>query len=337
MVMQVGLKTNSLTTTPTPVRTTPGAASPVSRPEPLANARRASSPFPESALISRQPLRYNVQLNQQLTAVQKAENYLSETETQLLRLRHQAMRGGVEEQASGAVKTLLQQRNALSGGTVDRNFNVTLQQKSQVSFTLPGLEKVLEGSSGETLVFALGGGKRELAAVSIPPQATPRQALAQLNVGLGRLGIHAAMERDGRVLFQVDEARWAQVSQQFSVRGEGEHFPADSFTLLAPRAETSREEEIGQLSSQWDRAASGKLQQTLEQITRERSKLHQHQDRVSARIQDMATAYTPREAITTAQALGEALANSGGQYSLLSRALSAQGNISPTTVKNLLG
>lgn len=334
--MQVGLKTTSLTTTPTPVRTTPGAASPVTRTGSAESVRRSSPLFPESALLSRRPLRYNVQLNQQLTSVQKAENYLSETENQLLTLRHQAMRGG-SERPSAAVNTLLQQRNTLSGGTVDRNFNVTLQQKSQVSFTLPGMEKVLEQTPGETLVFALGGSKRELAAVAIPAQATPRQALMHLNVGLGRLGIHASLGSDGSAVFQVDEARWGQVSQHLSVRGEGQQFPADAFTLLAPQAETSREDEISQLSSQWERGASGKLQQTLEQITRERSKLHQHQERVSARIQDMATAYSPREALETSRALGDALANSGSQFGLLSKALSAQGNISLTTVKNLLG
>lgn len=334
--MQVGLKTTSLTTTPTPVRTTPGAASPVTRTGSAESVRRSSPLFPESALLSRRPLRYNVQLNQQLTSVQKAENYLSETENQLLTLRHQAMRGG-SECPSAAVNTLLQQRNTLSGGTVDRNFNVTLQQKSQVSFTLPGMEKVLEQTPGETLVFALGGSKRELAAVAIPAKATPRQALMHLNVGLGRLGIHASLGSDGSAVFQVDEARWEQVSQHLSVRGEGQQFPADAFTLLAPQAETSREDEISQLSSQWERGASGKLQQTLEQITRERSKLHQHQERVSARIQDMATAYSPREALETSRALGDALANSGSQFGLLSKALSAQGNISLTTVKNLLG
>ncbi|EMN5249390.1 hypothetical protein [Enterobacter roggenkampii] len=334
--MQVGLKTNSLSTTPTPVRTTPGAASPVARTASTEPVRRSAPVFPESALLSRRPLRYNVQLNQQLTAVQKAENYLSETENQLLMLRHQAMRGSTER-PSAAVNSLLQQRNALSGGTVDRNFNVTLQQKSKVTFTLPGMEKLLAQTPGETLVFALGGSKRELTAVAIPAQATPRQALMHLNVGLGRLGIHAELGGDGTAVFEVDETRWARVSQHLSVRGEGHQFPADAFTLLAPQAETSREDDISQLSSHWERGASGKLQQTLEQITRERSKLHQHQERVSARIQDMATAYTPREALDTARALGDALANSGKQYGLLTQALSAQGNLSLATVKNLLG
>lgn len=82
--------------------------------------------------------------------------------------------------------------------------------------------------------------------------------------------------------------------------------------------------------------ASGKLQQTLEKITRERSKLHQHQERVSSRIQDMSTAYTPREALDTARALGDAPRKAVTSSDCF-QALSAQGNVSLTTVKNLLG
>ncbi|MBL5885792.1 hypothetical protein [Lelliottia aquatilis] len=328
MVMQVGLKTTTAASTPSAVRTAPAQ---IARPERVASTHRATPAFPEAALLSRRPLRYNVQLNQQLTAVQQADNYLSEAETQLLVMRHQ------KGSAPSGLNTLLHQRGQLSGGTIDRNFNITLQQKSQVNFTLPGVEKLLEQPQGETLVFQLGGGQRELTAVALPAQSSPRQALAHLNVGLGRLGINATLAPEGKVAFQVDEARWARVSQHLSVRGEGQHFPADAFTLLAPQAETSREDEIGQLATRWERGDGKKLQQTLDQITRERSKLHFHQDRVATRIQDMSTVYTPGEALDTARALGDALAGSGKQFGLLSQALAAQGNVHMATVKNLLG
>lgn len=328
MVMQVGLKTTTAASTPSAVRTAPAQ---VARPERVASTHRATPAFPEAALLSRRPLRYNVQLNQQLTAVQQADNYLSEAETQLLLLRHQ------NGSTPSGLNTLLHQRGQLSGGTIDRNFNITLQQKSQVNFTLPGVEKLLEQPQGETLVFQLGGGQRELTAVTLPAQSSPRQILAHLNVGLGRLGINATLAPEGNVAFQVDEARWARVSQHLSVRGEGQHFPADAFTLLAPQAETSREDEISQLTTRWERGDGKKLQQTLDQITRERSKLHFHQDRVATRIQDMSTVYTPGEALETARALGDALAGSGKQFGLLTQALAAQGNVHQVTVKNLLG
>ena len=332
MVMQVGLKTTTAASTPSAVRTAPAQ---IARPERVASTPRATPAFPEAALLSRRPLRYNVQLNQQLTAVQQADNYLSEAETQLLVLRHQNGRDGGS--APSSLNSLLDQRGKLSGGTIDRNFNITLQQKSQVNFTLPGVEKLLEQPQGETLVFQLGGGQRELTAVALPAQSSPRQILAHLNVGLGRLGINATLAPEGKVAFQVDESRWARVSQHLSVRGEGQHFPADAFTLLAPQAETSREDEIGQLTTRWERGDGKKLQQTLDQITRERSKLHFHQDRVATRIQDMSTVYTPGEALDTARALGDALAGSSKQFGLLSQALAAQGNVHQVTVKNLLG
>ena len=335
MVMQVGLKTTTTSSTASSVRTLPGAAAQIARAERVASPSHATPAFPEAALLSRRPLRYNVQLNQQLTAVQQADNYLSETETQLLLLRHQSGRDGIS--ASSSLNTLLHQRGPLSGGTVDRNFSLTLEQKSQVKFTLSGVENWLEQPQGETLVFQLGGGQRELTAVALPAQASPRQALAHLNVGLGRLGINASLTPEGTVAFQVEEARWSRVSQHLSVRGEGQRFPADAFTLLAPQAEISREDEINQLAARRERVDNKKLQQTLDQITRERSKLHFHQDRVSTRIQDMSTAYSPGEARETARALGEALAGSGTQYGLLSKALAAQGNLHMATVKNLLG
>lgn len=43
--------------------------------------------FPESPFISSQPLRYNVQLNRQLTALQRAEGYLHTTERQVAQLQ----------------------------------------------------------------------------------------------------------------------------------------------------------------------------------------------------------------------------------------------------------
>ncbi|EPF19241.1 Uncharacterised protein [Cedecea davisae] len=298
----------------------------------------ARNPFPEAALLSTRPLRYNVQLNQQLTAVQQADSYLSSTETQLLQLRHAAGQGKAQEQAAG-LDRLLNRRAQLSGGTVDRQFNVRLQSQSQVNFTLPGSEKVLSSPGGETLVFMLGGAKRELAAVALPEEGSPRKVLTHLNVGLGRMGIHASQDKNGQLNFSVDESRWERVSQQLSVRGEGHNFPADSFTVLAARPEMAQQEGLEQLVARPDggRESQLKLQQALEQITGQRGKLRMQQERVRSRIDEMATPYSPQQAQETARALGEVLGNSGSGFSSLNRALSAQANVQQATVKNLLG
>ena len=80
-----------------------------------------------------------------------------------------------------------------------------------------------------------------------------------------------------------------------------------------------------------------KLQNTLEHITTQRSQLRQKQDRVTSRINDMSTAYSPKQALETSRGLGEALAKSGDSFGSLSQALGTQANVRLATVKNLLG
>ncbi|MGL5700697.1 MAG: hypothetical protein ACRCYL_15955 [Kluyvera sp.] len=336
--MQVGLKTASLTTS-APATTgrgsidAPQSVGRVNAPE-VTSTRNA---FPEAALLSRRPMRYNVQLNQQLTAVQQADNYLATAETKLLQLRQSASRGGDASAQANALHKHLARRTQLSGGTVDRHLTVSLEQKSTVNFTLPGSEKLLSQPGGETLVFSLGGRQRQMVAVALPQEATPRQTLTRLNVGLGRLGIHANQTGSGQLVFSVDESRWERVSQQLTVRGEGKNFPADAFTLLAPQAENASSDDMLSLPPRREREGMMKLQNTLEHITTQRSKLRQKQDRVTSRINDMATVYNPKQALETSRGLGEALARSGSSYSSLSQALGAQANVRLATVKNLLG
>ncbi|QVV64594.1 hypothetical protein [Citrobacter koseri] len=334
--MQVGLKTTSLTTSALATGRgsidAPQTVGRVNAPE-ITATRNA---FPESALLSRRPMRYNVQLNQQLTAVQQADSYLAQTETQLLQVRQSSLRGDATQPANTLQKHLMR-RTQLSGGTVDRHLTASLEQKSTVNFTLPGSERLLSQPGGETLVFSLGGRQREMTAISLPEEATPRQTLTQLNVGLGRLGIHARQTANGQLMFSVDESRWERVSQQLTVRGEGRHFPADAFTLLTPQAETASSDEVVSLATRRERESQVKLQNTLEHITTQRSRLRQQQERVASRINDMATVYSPAQARETARGLGEALASSASSYSTLSRALGAQANVRLATVKNLLG
>lgn len=316
---------------------------PIAAPQSVHNPKIAAlpakrDPFPEAALLSARPLRYNVQLNQQLTAVQQADNYLAQTEKQLLQLRHAAGRSDLR-MATSKLQSLLDQRTALSGGTVDRHFNATFQPMTQVNFSLPSSEQLLYQPQGETLVFALGGNKRELAAVTLPVEGTPRQVLTQLNTALGRMGIHARQDSAGQVVFSVDESRWQRVSQQLSVRGEGGNFPANGFTLLAAQPEQAQQEALQQVVAEAGnrRENSRHMDTALERIITQRGKLRLHQERVSARINDMATPYTSQQAQDTARALAGVLEKSATHFADLSRVLSTQANIGIATVRNLLG
>lgn len=335
--MQVGLTSTTLTSVASPERGNINAPQSVlqRKIEGLSPSRNS---FPEAALLSTRPLRYNVQLNQQLTAVQQAESYLSSTETYLLQLRHAAGKGKGRQQAE-VLQRLLANRTLLSGGTVDRQFTARLQSQTQVKFALPGSERVLNSPGGETLIFMLDGVKRELAAVALPEEGTPRKVLTYLNQGLGRMGIHADLSRNGQLSFSVDETRWESISQRLSVRGEGHNFPVDSFTVLTAQPEMAQQEALRQLVTHLDSGWESQrhFQRVLDHITTQRGMLKTHQDRIHSRIEEMATPYHAQQAQETARALGMVLEKSGRNFSSLNRSLSAQANIQMATVKNLLG
>lgn len=342
--MQVGLSTSSLQTSTTSPLTRGGIDAPQSvRNRGITDTTSASpASFPESPLISARPLRYNVQLNQQLTAVQQADSFLSQTESQLLQLRHSATHSQtrpdtIRQQAKG-LQSLLDNRAQLSGNTVDRHFNVKLEGKTQVNFALPEGEKLLQGGEAETLVFSLGGNKREMAAVSLTQNGSERQAVMRLNQGLGRFGVHARQDSAGDVTFSVDESRWERVSTHLSVRGEGKRFNS-TFSSLTPQAEPAIGDVLKQIAAQPERLRERgtEVLTALEQITHQRGKLRFQQERVRTRIEGMATPYEPQQALAVSQALGEHLQNSSSQFSSLNQALSAQANVRLGTVRNLLG
>ena len=335
MTMHVGLKTGPSAASPAFQRggiDAPGAAQRTTAVQTTA----ARSAFPEAALLSRRPLRYNVQLNQQLTAVQQADDYLARTETRLLLLRQAAGQEERNRQSSG-LQTHLSERSRLSGGTVDCQLNVALERQNSVSFSVSGMDKLLSDPGAETLLFALGGRERQLAAVTLPPEGLPGQVLTRLNTGLGRFGIHASRDAVGQLAFQVAESEWERVSQHLSVRGEGHNYPADAFTLLAPQRASDRVTLLTAPLARGEMPPAASAQTALNHITAQRSQLRQQQDRVALRISDMAVRFSPAQALETAAALGKTLASSGSHYATLSAALGAQANVHSATVKNLLG
>lgn len=339
-MMQVGLTQSSLTLTPsvnTGSVSTPAAV----RGQPVGSPRAQDHRFPESPLISTRPLRYNVQLNQQLTSVQQADHFLSQVEGQLLQLRHGSQGGRRAELASEAASSLqrlLGNRPAISNGTVDRQLAVSLEQTAQVKFTLPAAARLLQSDEAETVLFSLAGQRREMVAVAFEEGSTPRQQVLKLNQGLGRFGIHARLDNNQQQLtFSVEEKNWGQVSTQLSVRGEGKRF-SDSFTALLARPEAAVSDALGQLAQapQTLRERQSDVQLALEQLTRQRSHLFAQHENVRKRIDEMETHYPANGALEHARALRQHLQNGANDFASVARAVGAQANVRPATVKNLL-
>lgn len=338
--MQVGLNNTTTSGLPSPL-TRGNVEQPQSiKQRNVANTQPAAD-FPDSPLISTRPLRYNVQLNKQLTAVQQADDFLLRTENQLLVLRQaigQSSSGGDVKTQAETLKHALNSRPALSGGAVDRKMNVVLSGEPQVHFRFADNDKLLRNARAETLIFSLGGNQRDLAAVALPDDATPRQTLMLLNQGLGRFGIQGKADRQGNLVFSVDESKWARVSTHLSVRGENNRFSDTEFSALKTEAQPALENNVTQIAGQPAVAHKqlGALQQAIEHINQQRGQLTQNKTQVRSRIESMSTFKQGDSAVNASAQLGKMLENAATNFTIMTQAIGGQANVHSATVRNLL-
>lgn len=300
---------------------------------------RQSSNFPDAPLISSQPLRYNVQLNQQLTRVQQADHFLQATESQLLKVNHALSRRGDRQTALAETQTLqslLSQRQTLSGGSVNRQLQVSLEGKSQVNFQLRDGRALVNNPQPELLTFSLAGQQREISAAAITADSTPQQTLLSLNQALGKWGIHGKLDAQRDVQFQVDEQQWSRVNQHLSVQGGGERYPQSQFFPVKPQAETTLEDEVARVLANPAQLESLQptLDSTLEQLTRQRKQLVRTKALVQQRVDSMSN-FNSVQADSLAQEVAQQLGQRN--YGRVADALGAQANVPRATVKNVLG
>ena len=310
----------------------------VSAPSGVHSARKSAAAFPDRPLISSEPLRYNVQLNQQLTAVQQADEFLLETEKKVLQLNHLITRRAVaSEIASQAeiLQKLLAKREQLSAGTVDRQLQLSLQNKPSVNFSLQDGAALLYNAQPELLTFSLAGRQRSISAAELDG-TSPQQNLLRLNQALGKWGIHGQL--NGRQLnFQVGEDRWAEIGQHLSVQGGGERYPQGQFYPLKPQRESGLEETLQQLVRTPASAGAllGSLEQSLETVTRQRRHLQATRNQVQQRIDSMATfKHGETSALQVSEDLSARLRHA--DFSGMSQALAGQANVRGARVRNVL-
>lgn len=302
------------------------------------------SAFPESPLISTRPIRYNIQLNQQLTSVQQADSYLSQVEKRLLQLAH-SMTGGSREKSAPGIKqqleglnTLLSKRDKLSAGTVDRQLNSVLEGQPQVTFSLRGIESLLQHQESETLIFSLAGKQREIAALQLSEESSTDEALRDLNRALGKFKIKGKMGDNQQVSFFVAESNWPRVRDHLSVRGEGHRYPEGQFFPIKLIAEKNIEDTLTEILNAPGTAKQriGELQQALEQVSLQRRTLMRQKGNVQDRIESMATLSGKGVALQQSMLFKDKLTASSGDYKTVAQAISGQANVNIRTVRNLL-
>ncbi|MBX9475885.1 flagellar hook-associated protein [Yersinia enterocolitica] len=296
--------------------------------------------FPDSPFISNRPLRYNVQLNQQLTAVQQADDYLLETERQISQLHRATIQGKVDaevRQLANKTGHWLQNRAANSAGTIDRQLNATPDRVASVNFTLDKATSMLQSSEAETVLFSLSDHSGPLVAVRFQPASSPEQNLLQLNKGLGRLGIHGKVGSNGAIHFRVDEARWPSVSQHLLVKGQGKRFAADSFAPLISQAETAMEDKLLAVIRQPHSVGNNlAFEGALLHLTEQLQRLNEHKNQVRAQISSLSCFDQPGSALAAATVLAQKLGASQRQYVAQAGMAHIMNNLHVSTVKNVI-
>lgn len=314
----------------------------------------AAAPAPvASRLTERQASRENgfsLQLNQQLTAMQSADQYLSSLAEQLSELKLNLSRQIASPQslaerdsisyALEKANALLEQRSTLSGGSLDATFRLRLTEPLRSQVRLQGLDSLehIQRSGRETLVFAAGRALPEPLAVVLDDGLNEEQVLRRFNSGLGSSGIRAELDPDGNLKFSAPEQDWRRIGPYLKVRGEGKLFPRDGFTPV-----TSHEEGWLAFSFNAQQDSLREMRQLLDSVVAALDRIGTLREQIRQRQEDVREFLARQESLDEQQwALHYASAvfrrngHNASSYALLSRTVLAQAQLTRFEVVSLL-
>lgn len=293
---------------------------------------------------------FSLQLNQQLSAMQSAERYLSELSDQLSVLKLSLSRQLSSSQSSSErdaisgtlqrLNNLLEQRAKRSGESLDAGFKLRLNEPLRSRFSLQGLESIeaVQRSGKETLLFSAGRHMSEPLAVVIDDDMSDEQILRRFNNSLGQAGIRAELDQDGALKFSAPEIAWQNIKQQLRVQGEGKLFSKASTTavishddgLLAFPLELSQDT-FRELRQLLDSVVSA-----LDRVGALREQLSQRQADVREFLARQESQDEKRWALGFASSVFDHRGRQSPGYSVVSQTVLAQANLTRFAVVSLL-
>lgn len=300
------------------------------------SSSRQGTRFPDELLISRDPQRFNTQLNLQITAVQRASDYLSEAELSLRGLAQTISREKRQLQLR-RTRQLVDRRLQQSGGTVDRNFAACLDRPAQIIFQCEALDTLLATEQREIITFALGEGTfRRWASLMMLPEMSLGQRLFALNRALGQFGIWCYYDLPSqRLLFTLAESQWLSLAT-WTVRGGGICFAADSLTLLRPQPITCFEQQLQQLLTGDTTAVGLSAEQAVRYLQQAQQKLLRHRQQVDYQLAQHDLPVEGQQAIRMARLVRQQLSACHGGFRSLNQALQCQANLPISAVYQLI-
>ncbi|KIL03544.1 hypothetical protein QX25_16405 [Stutzerimonas stutzeri] len=333
-----------------------GAIDPQERRQPLATERRARQPqrreldTATAEARARKSTSFSLQLNQQLSSMQSAENYLADLHGRLSQLKLSLGRElGAATPGSGAeaigeqleaVGTLLGQRRERSAEALDADFRLRLNEPVRSRFTLAGLSspEAIRESGAETLVFRAGRQLAEPVAVVLDEAMSDEQILRRFNASLGQAGIRAELDDDGQLRFSARESLWDALKGELAVRGEGKLFAGERFQRV-----DSHQEQLLELPAEPALDSFNELRQVLDKVVAALDRIANLRDQLGQRqkeIREFLARQADRDekqwALDFSRSVFNLMQRSPSSYAAVTQTVAAQATLSRFTVVSLL-
>lgn len=292
---------------------------------------------------------FSLQLNQQLSSMQSADNYLGDLQTRLSQLKLSLSRqisspppNGEEviQQAVKEVDVLLKERGKRSANSLDATFKLRLTEPVRSRFSLQGLESLekIRQSGAETLLFSGGRQLAEPVAVVLDDEMSDEQILRRFNGSLGQAGIRAELDHNGQLSFSAREADWQQLKPQLAVQGEGKLFAKGKYVHLPSQDEQllSFPEELQLDSFRELRRLLDNVVAGLDKVTALREQLSNRQQEIREFLARQANADEKQWAMDFSRSVFNLMQRSPSNYAAVTQTVVAQATISRFAVVSLL-
>lgn len=293
---------------------------------------------------------FSLQLNQQLSALQSADQYLERVSSKLMELKMNISRqlsgpiSAAEREASlkalKKIEALLSDRAKLSGQSLDSRFTLRLNEPIRARFSLEGLTSIesIKAAGNETLVFTAGRHFDSPLAVTLTEGASTEDILRRFNVSLGQEGIRAELDESGALKFSAPEVAWQKISPALKIQGEGKLAPAGSFTSA-----NATQDKFLHLPQAINFDSARDLRQMLDGVVTSLDKIHSLRDQIAQRQQDVKSFLEQQSnkndsewAEFFALRLYNLQTTKPSDYQLMSQFVTAQSHLSRFTVVSLL-
>lgn len=299
-------------------------------------------------LTTRSEPGFNLQLNQQLSALQASDQYLQQLNAALGEVklglgRHLA--GAItpaEREASlrhlAEAQRLIEARSKATGGSLDANLRLRLTEPARSRVQIDALENLaaVQAAGSETLLFSAGRHFQEPLAITLTEGSSASEILKRFNAALGSESIRVELADDGALFFTMPEERWQTLNGQLRLRGDGKLASKDGALVTAREQSALNLPATLPTQTQAQRQLLDQVVSTSGQISALRETINQRQRDVQSFLAEQPHKDDGQWAEFFIARVNQLSTDKAQDFALLGQLVGAQSHISRATVVSLL-